>query len=190
MSLVLLHGSFGHAAENWIPSVAETVRKQELVITPSLPTPQLQSFDAWSAIMNAYRDCGVLEADSIVVAHSSAAPFMVRYIATSGLDLSGLVTVSGFTNFMSGNAAFDDINSAIDVQDDKAFEQVQQRVRHRHCFYADDDPFLPTEVLAGFADKLGGEHCLIRGAGHFNASSGYTEFVELVTVLEKISAKE
>jgi len=190
MSVVLLHGSFGHAAENWIPSVGEAVRQWDLVITPSLPTPQWQSFDAWSGIMDAYRDCGALDATSAVVAHSSAAPFMVRYIAMSGLELSSFITVSGFTKFTSGDADFDNINAAIDVQDDEDFKQVQRQVRRRHSFYADNDPFLPLNSLTDFADKLASEHSLVRGAGHFNASSGYTEFSELVSVLERSSAQD
>jgi predicted alpha/beta hydrolase family esterase len=187
MTIFLLHGSFGHTAENWIPSAAEALRNDGVVVvTPSLPTPAFQSFATWAAVMDAYRTAGVLDQSSTVVAHSSAAPFAVRYIGTSGVELAGLVTVSGFSHFTSGNEAFDEINAAIDVQDTTDFKRTQGQVSSRTSFYADNDPFLPLDVLRHFADALGSEHRLVSGAGHFNADSGYSAFEELVSLLLKV----
>ena len=44
------------------------------------------------------------------------------------------------------------------------------------AFYGDDDPNIPQEFLSSFAANIGAQKVkCVKGAGHFNATAGYTK---------------
>lgn len=141
-----------------------------------------QTFENWARILDAYWVEGVIDVAPILVAHSSASPFIVRYIASRGAKAELLATVAGFTDFVSGDKGFDLINSAL-YPKTEAFEAVASAVKRRVCFFSQDDPFLPLSVLREFAEKLSAETKVFEHARHFNATSGFTTFNDLVDVI-------
>lgn len=177
-SLFVLHGSFGTPAENWIPWLADRWREEHgfgSAITPNLPTPDGQSFDTWAGILDAYRSGGILTAESVIVAHSSSPIFVLKYAQERDAQFRGLVSVSGFNGFESGDATFDAINVGLFVEDSE-LEGAAAKFGTIAAFYGDDDPNLPQDVLASFASKVGADVTVVPNGGHLNASSGYAEF--------------
>lgn len=176
-TVILLHGSYGSAYENWIPSVSEHIRSQgHLPLAVTLPTPFGQTFVLWSRILDGYRDAGLLGSSSVVVAHSSGCSFAVRYLATRGVRVRGIVTVAGFSGYISGNDAFDAINAAVGTTAATDFATTVRLVENRVAFISDNDPNLPGTVLSNFASELQATEVLVPGAGHFNSASGYDNF--------------
>jgi predicted alpha/beta hydrolase family esterase len=179
-SVVILHGSYGSPFENWFGWLATNLRDNGIpTFVPSLPTPAGQTYENWATILRGYVDAGCLDQNSVLVAHSSSCPFSVRFIAEHQQSLLGLITVSGFDHFQSGDASFDQINAELFTQP-KNYEQLARLVRTRRSYWADNDPFLPPDTLKTFGDSVGGEIVCIQGGGHFNEASGYTTFPDLL----------
>lgn len=179
-TVVLLHGSYGSPYENWIPSVSEHIRgRGHLPLAITLPTPFGQTFENWSRILDGYRGGGLLGDASVVVAHSSSCSFAVKYLASRQVGVRGIVTVSGFTGFISGNEDFDAINAAVDTTSPEDYTDLRALSRNRVAFISDNDPNLPNDILRDFASRMHAEEVVIPGAGHFNSASGYGTFEAL-----------
>lgn len=188
-TVVLLHGSYGSPYENWLPSVSEGIRSRgDLPLPVALPTPHGQDFDTWARILDGYVDSGLLNRESVVVAHSSSCAFAVRYIAHRALPVRALVTVAGFSGFVSGNSAFDSINAAVGTTSSTDYEAVRDLATTRIAYLSDNDPNLPKEVLDDFVALLGSEAVVVPDAGHFNSSSGYASFEALDSRVAELTA--
>jgi serine hydrolase len=186
-TVCLLHGSFGHPAENWIPSVAGSLRAGGMVVhTPSMPTPEFQTYAVWSGILDSYLPAGL--GDAIFVTHSSSSSFAIRYIAERRIEARALITVAGFSGFISGDDSFDGINSAVGAQSEADFLEVRKLVPSRISYSSTDDPFLPQKILRAFVDDLDSVQIVIDGAGHFNAGAGYVEFPELIEKINSLAS--
>ena len=77
----LLHGSFSSPFSNWIPYLREKLESLEkIVYTPDLPSGVgYQSYDSWKKIMDVYLDCGLINENTIIFAHSIAPVFIRSY---------------------------------------------------------------------------------------------------------------
>lgn len=181
--VLVLHGSFGHPYEAWFPwlhtAVSESGRP---CYVPALPTPQYQTYDNWSRIIESYVALDAL-ADGVIVTHSSAGMFAVRFIAEHSLQISQLVTVAGFDGFLSGDDSFDAINRELFTRGDDDYSVVRQLVPQRTCFWAIDDPYLPVEELRAFSARLDARGIEVKGAGHFNASAGCLELPQVLDLI-------
>ncbi len=187
-SIIALHGSFGSPFENWFPWLQKELGDAGVpCFAPHLPTPDGQSYESWTSILDGYIEAGLIDENSIFLTHSSAGMFAVRFLADRGLSLTGLVTVSGFDAFVSGDESFDEINSKLFTSGASDYEHARAAIRTRVSFWSTDDPYLPTDKLRRFAEDLGAEAVELDGAGHFNEESGFGEFPLLLEKLLEIA---
>lgn len=182
-AVCILHGSFGFPFENWFPWLHNNLTENgSKCYVPHFPTPEGQTFEQWASILDAYFENGLLDEHSILIAHSSAPIFVVKYLLNRKQKIAKLITISGFNQFHMGNDAFDSIN--------KKFFVDKEEVKHIHefcekivCFISENDPYLPFDVLMGFAQSIGGQVINMPSAGHFNSVMGYIRFAELLEYL-------
>lgn len=184
-NIFILHGSFGHPFENWIPTTfAALGEKGVKTIVPHFPTPDGQTFANWMAVMDAYDKASLLNSDSVIVAHSSACPFALKYASRKRGQFNRLITVSGFNNYHSGVVEFDAINAEF-YQSDQELADSKNYFSRIDSMYSDNDPYVPADVLKSFGESIGATHHLIQGAGHFNTDAGYRDFPELLKILRR-----
>jgi uncharacterized protein len=177
-SLLAIHGSFGSPYENWLPWLFHSSAGKEIAMfAPPLPSPVGQSFDSWAGIIDGYFNAGVIDDDSIVVAHSSGCPFLVKFLGSRARSVGKVIFVAGFTDFVSGNEDFDRLNLPMFpvTGDYSSLMSVKSRV----AFYSDNDPYLSIDLLRRFAGLTGSREILVPGGGHFNSTAGFTEFSAL-----------
>ena len=62
------------------------------------------------------------------------------------------------------------------------WEKIKSNCEKFYVFHSDNDPYIKLEKGKVLADKLGAEFIVVKDAGHFNESAGYTEF-ELLNFL-------
>lgn len=176
----VFHGSFGSPYENWFPWLHKILTSRgDTCFVPSFPTPVGQTFETWARIVDAYVENRLLNDESILVAHSSSAVFLVKYLTSRKIGIHKLITVSGFNQFFSGNEDFDRINSEFFVteQDLKATKNYCKKAV---SFFSSSDPYLPADVLMSFASAIGAEAIDVPSAGHFNIAAGFAEFPQLL----------
>ena len=172
MNIFLVHGTMGKPFENWFPWLESKLSEKKICcVIPSFPTPEHQNYSDWERLMDYYCELGVVNEETVLVGHSCGAIFLVHYILKHKLVVKGLICVSGYNNFISGFDMMDKLNESFYVNVGSI--DVTSFVKKVICFYGDNDPNIPQEVLHEFAVNVSGEvHC-VPNAGHFNASAGY-----------------
>lgn len=179
----VLHGSFGSPIENWFPWLHGVLSKQgHRCFVPTFPTPEDQTFINWASILDAYRKIGLLNERTTLVAHSSAAAFAIKYALSRDIRCKQLVTVAGFTGFLSGDDNFDKINAELFVTPQE-LAQAKEHFQHIDCLFSSSDPYLPFSSLQKFASDMGAIVHEFDNAGHFNKQAGYESFEALIPIL-------
>lgn len=178
-NIIAIHGSFGSPYENWLPwlSSACTARGSTF-FAPSFPSPTGQTFENWASILDGYRNAGLLDETAIVIAHSSGASFFLKYATRRHVRIEKFISVAGFTGFIGGDPDFDKINREFYLDDGETRDL--SGVRNKISFLSESDPFLPFDVLMRFSDMIEAKCIKIPEGGHFNTSSGFNEFPELL----------
>jgi uncharacterized protein len=177
---LILHGSFGSPYENWFEWLNSALQQRGVTCAvPWMPTPAGQTFENWARILDAYSAIGYLAPSATLVTHSSAGAFALKYLARRELKIHRLVTVAGFNRFFSGDADFDAINAELFVSDDE-LRVARARVADVTCFYSSSDPYLPSSILESFCRSLEGNGIELPQGGHFNTTSGFRDFPQLL----------
>lgn len=179
-NVLILHGIYGHPAENWLPWLKEKLEEKGIDVNiPNLPTHEpLLPEHWWDALGN---DEEKISNETIIVAHSLGVAFALKIIERHPVKAAYFVAPAwGKT----GNK-FDPIMSAVA---DQHFDwsTIKKNCSHFVIFHSDNDPYLKLERAETLAKNLDAEMIVIPHAGHFNEAAGYMQFDEL---LDKITGK-
>ena len=182
----IIHGLTGKPFENWFPWLEKKLSEKNLrCIVPQFPTPVQQSYTNWEKLLNYYKDLGFVDKDTVFVTHSLGPIFIVKYVVTNKIKIKGLISVSGFNNFISGMEEFDSINKSFFL-DNKEVSKFNEFADFVHCFMSENDPNLPIEKLKEFTEIIAGELHVIPDGGHFNTPAGYDKFDEVYDIIKTI----
>lgn len=178
--VVIIHGSFGNPYENWFPWLYKKLSDEgKNVLVPDFPTPSSQNLDSWMKVMNAYID--LIDENTIFIAHSIAPAFVVDFLIKNKKSVKGLVAIAPFYGLINIQE-FDEINSTF-FEKDISLNDVTNYTSFIHCFYSDDDPYVPIALSETFVKETNASSVIIPKGKHLNASSGYSEFQEIINVI-------
>lgn len=173
----IIHGSYGHPKENWIPWLSVELKKIGYeVIVPKFPTPPNQSLDSWLTVFEKYSP--LITSDSIFIGHSLGVAFILRILETLKHPLHASYLVSGFTGLLN-NPIFDEINKSF-VDHKFEWSKIRNACRRFSIFHSDNDPYVPLSFAEELSSHLKTPITLIHNAGHFNEKAGYVQFEELL----------
>lgn len=179
---LLLHGSFSSPFSNWLPWLRKELDNRQLTVyTPDLPSGVgFQNYENWEKIMKCYVECGLINEDTIIFAHSIAPIFICKFLIENKIKVKKLVFVCGFNNYLGINEDYDAVNESMYLED---IERIHDYCDNIICFYSDNDPYVKYEVEKDFASKVADKEIIIPGGGHLNSESGYEKFEELLEYL-------
>ena len=172
----IIHGTFGHNKENWFPWLEEKLRGGGRceVFNLNYPTPEGQSFESWSKVLDKYKD--KITDETVFICHSIGCVFLAKCCIYNKIKIGKAIFVSGCNNYYF-NPEFDKINR--DMYTDRILE-FKDYCKDVICFMSKDDPFIKFDALLSFADFVGGKKIIKEHSGHFNAKAGYTTFPEIL----------
>jgi len=175
----IIHGSFGNNKENWFEWLENQLKNRGFeVFNFNYPTPQEQSFENWSKVLEKAKN--KISKESVFICHSIAPIFLIKYCLYNNINIAKLISVSGANNFLTNNKEFDDINKSMFVNDTKEFIN---RCSERICFYSKNDPYISFKALQDFAKSIKAKEIVLDNAGHFNSESGYNKFEDILKYL-------
>ncbi|MCI9279599.1 MAG: hypothetical protein HFJ02_02220 [Bacilli bacterium] len=179
---LLAHGSFGSPFVNWLPYLRKEIESKNLeVYTPDFPTGVgKQNYENWSKLLKTYVEAKVLNEKTIIIAHSIAPIFICKFLVENKINVKRLVFVCGFNNYLGIDKEYDTVNESMYFDN---LNEIKNYCDDIVCFYSDNDPYVKYEAEKKFADTITKNQILIRGGGHLNSESGYTEFPELLKYL-------
>lgn len=179
---VIIHGSFGNQYENWFPWIFEKLSgKEKSVLVPQFPSPSGQNFDQWSKVLDAYDD--LIGPSTIIIGHSLAPAFIADYLVSKAKSIKGFIGVAPFYGLINIEE-FDAINSDF-FKDDVDVSKVREYASFRHFIYSDNDPYVPKALSDAFSEACDATVTIIPSGGHINAGAGFTEFQQLLEIIDE-----
>lgn len=179
-NIFIIHGVGGTPEENWFPWLKTELEKQgHHVIVPQFPTPEGQTLENWLAVLKNYEE--FITPETIFVGHSLGVPFTLNVVEQ--YSVKAVFLVAGFVG-VAGNKFDDSMKTFAQRQFD--WEKIKKNCKHFTIFHSDNDPYIKPEKAEELAKLLGIEATLMSGAGHINASAGYTKFPKLLANINKL----
>ena len=177
---IILHGSFGSKDGNWFPWLKNILEEKNYKVdVPQMPIGVgNQNYDNWS---NELSKLNVNE-NTIIIAHSIAPIFVCKYLINNKIKVKKLIFVCGFNNYLGIDPDFDSVNESMFIGN---LEDIKNYCSDIICFYSDNDPYVKFDVEKEFADTVSNKQYIVKNGGHINEEFGYTEFKEILEVLEK-----
>ena len=183
---IIFHGTMGAPEINWFPWLAsEMLERNYEVFVPKLPTPEGQNIDTWLKIVQRLP----MNEETILVGHSSGATFILHLLATLTKPIKQAILVSPVTDIIN-IPEYDVLNSSFIEENtrEECLSSVSNYVKSKgvkiDIVYGDNDPYVPIDQPLNLAKSLGIAPFCIRQGGHLNAESGYTEFPEILEIID------
>ena len=178
----IIHGSFGNPFSNWFSWLHDFISNDSKeTYVPQFPIGvEYQNYDNWAKLLSCYKDLGLIDETTTIIAHSSAPAFVSQFLIKNKIRVKKLIFVCGFNKYFGINEAFDTVNKTMYLDN---LEDVKQYANDIVCFYSDNDPYVKCEAEKDFADKIATEQVFIKGGGHLNGEAGYDTFEEIVSYL-------
>src|SRR5476649_2096961 len=149
MTILILHGIFGHAGENWTKWLHdELVKKGHTVLMPNLPNPNRPERKAWLKFVKEITK-EIKQENVIIVGHSLGVATALDFIEQVDGKVKALISVSGFSEDYGS-----ELNSHFMSEKKIVFKKVKNHVKKIAVIYGDDDPYVPQKSLAALAKNL------------------------------------
>ena len=176
----IFHGSGGNPQGNWFPRLkAKLEEKRYRVFVPQFPTPEGQSLETWFKVFKNYSEH--MGRDSILIGHSLGGVFLLKLLET----LAAPVNIAAFIGTPIGIQPIRNYDSDFAFAAfNFAWSNIRAKARCFIVFQSDNDPYVGLANGEKLAKELGVSLSFIPNAGHLNAESGYTKFVELWSRLQ------
>jgi uncharacterized protein len=190
-NVIIAHGAYGFPEENWFGWLK---RKLESIgvncYVPPLPTPDAQHLTNWKAAFNQAVN-GCINQNTILVGHSLGAAFLYRWLEQFDGKILSLISVGAFIGEV-GIAKFDDLNRSFfdapfewEIIKSKLFAFNSDH-NNSYCYYGTGDPYVSRTMFDLISGHLKARKIIVANAGHFNSSSGYSEFPLLFSHIMRI----
>lgn len=180
----IIHGTNGSAEGNWFPWLKSEIEKQgKDCIVPQFPIGDKQSYSSWSDVLDNFVSNGKINKDTIFIAHSIAPIFVIKYILEKKIKVSGLISISGFNNYIGPYDEYNKLNKSFFVDD---IDEINKYTKFTYCIYSNDDPYIKLDALEKFAANINAEKCLLESAGHINSESGFLRFDKMLEIIKQI----
>ena len=175
MKFFIIHGSYGNPNENWFPWLKERLEQLgHTVFIPKFPTPKNQTLESWMKVFEVHQ----IDKETVFIGHSLGPAFILSVLEQLNCKIKACYFVAPFLGLLN-NKEFDDINRTFTTKEFD-WEKIKENCEKFICFGSKDDPYVPVEKINEFANKLEAKLILRGNAGHFNSSSGYIRFEELL----------
>ena len=176
-TVIIQHGTGGKPDENWFPWLAQKLKELNVnVFVPKLPTPEGQDFSSW--VEEFKRITPDLDENTILIGHSLAPAFLIRYVAQQESCVRATFFVAAFMDLL-GLEDFDKLNHSF-VSGDLDWKSTAKKIGKCRVYNSDNDPYVPISMGKSVAEKLGADFTTISNGGHINTSSGYDKFEKLL----------
>ncbi len=181
MTILIIHGFGGHAGIHWQQWLNDTLTIQgHTVIMPELPTADHPDRQVWLENVTKALE-HTKPSELIIVGHSLGVTTALDFIEQASEPIKALVSVAGFaTDYGAEFNSYFLQAKAID------FKLIRRNSMARYVLYSDDDPYVSQAALRELATELKVEPTVIHAGGHLNAESGFSEFPQLLAVVQAI----
>lgn len=183
-TIFIIHGIDGSPEENWFPWLkAELEKRGNKVIVPQFPNGKNHTLERWLETFSTYEK--EMSSETIFIGHSVAVAFILTLLEKHKAQAAFLV--AGFLGPL-GLPEFDERNKTF-TERHFDWPAILTNCPHFELFNSDNDPYIKLSMAEALSTHLQTPYTLVKGAGHFNQSAGYTKFELLHTQIKALTSK-
>lgn len=191
-TFLIIHGIEGHSQENWFPWFKKTLKELgHEVIIPTLPNANRPKLSEWLEDLKKLKP--KLSDNLVIIGHSLGAPVACKFIEEENLSVKKLFLVAPTGKAQNSRALAKDGLSAEQIKDIFEINNVKfdwgklnDLISHSFIYLSDNDPYIPLGVKNNYKN-LKAEVKIFKNKGHFNETSGMTEFPEILEDIEPMT---
>ncbi|HBF65549.1 MAG TPA: serine hydrolase family protein [Clostridium sp.] len=181
--IYLTHGFTASCKANWFPWLKEQMKKKGVeVIVPDMPNTEDPHLVPW--IEKLEENVCEINEDTVFIGHSLGCITTLRFILKKGLKIKGAILVSGFMDENPMEVQKEGLIEFVDGEID--VDKVKCLIPHRVMLTAVDDDIVPMEATKKMAEKLDIRLIVLDKGGHFIDRDGFTEFPQVLELLEEL----
>ncbi|MBI2009204.1 leucine--tRNA ligase [Candidatus Saccharibacteria bacterium] len=184
---LVVHGVSGHKRENWFPWLKSTLgSKNWIVKVPNMPTPDHPKIEEWNKTL-----LGEFEEGAIIAGHSLGAPAALNLLQTANKKADGLILVAPVNprqdwrhlKLKYPEVNWDAVRKFAEIKFD--WEKINRLAGRITIYYSDNDKYISVSSIDFYKKHFpNATFKFLIGKGHFNESSGMTEFPEIIDNIE------
>ncbi len=179
-TIFIFHGFGGSAEKNWFPWLKEQLTTiGHRVIAPSFPRSNDPKISEW---MEFFRHLNTPpDEDSIFIGHSLGGLFALRLLEKIKTHIDSCILVAPVSKPMNNDI---DAHIMTFFSEPLDWKRIQERASRFHILHASNDPYIPLSHAEELAQHLKAPLTVIEKGGHLNAASGFSEFPQLLKIIE------
>lgn len=182
MTILILHGIEGHAGIHWQQWLHDELRIQGyFVIMPNLPNSNHPDRKELLKFVRKIVSHIPKNEEIIIIGHSLGVTTALDYIEITKRKIKGLFSISRFSKDYGI-----ELNSYFLKEKNINFIRVKKNLEKAVVIYADNDPYVPQNILKSLANNLNVDPLIISKGGHLNSEAGYTSFPLLLEEILRI----
>lgn len=175
---IIIHGWEETPTGQWLPWVKTQLEaKNWQVQTPEMPQTKTPKLTEWMKTLTELSP----DENTVLIGHSLANALILKYLEQPGIKIKGALLVAAWDWLMEDVREFHEtffINGF-------NYQKIKEKNLPISVVNSTTDPWIDFEKSKDLAAKINGEFIAIQNAGHFMAKDGYTEFPELIKIIEQ-----
>ena len=189
-NIFVLHSLNGDTLEFWGKFLKEKLDDKIKIIMPIFPIRENSSYEKFDEILSNYQLNGELTSNSLVIAHSIANPYFIRYSARHNIQNMTYIAVAPGAVYEYPSTRNDYI---VEVKKQaylksEELEFVKNNFNKIICFYSDEDD-KNLEKFERFISDTGAEKFYLKGYNHFDGYHRIYQIPELIELVRKLIEK-
>lgn len=189
-NIFLIHSLNGNTIDSFAGSVEKFCKENNIdYYYPIFPIRADASPESWGRVLDEYKERGLLNSDSMVITHSIGTKFIPKYLVKNNISINTFVSVAGFVDYSGTRTDYIvDVMKIFKISDEE-FNKCKELIKNRFSIYSDNDSNSPLEKCVKYAEKLGAEKVLVKGAGHFTQKDGIAKIDELNEIMKEYTCQ-
>lgn len=190
MNFILFHGSFLSPQDAWFPYLKTSLeRLGENVISPQFPVENWetasklknfsslnqQNLQSWMRTFQSLNKSLHKKGKKCFIGHSLGPIFILHVVEKYNIQLDSAIFISPFLDKLFTLPVVDYVNKTF-YKTDFNFEKLKKLIPNSYAIYSDNDPYVDPKYPLDFAEKMGSNKIIVKGAKHFNAEAKFFSF--------------
>ena len=179
-NFIIIHGSYDSSKEHWFPWMKNEIERLGYeCIVPDFPCENGHQLNEWIETFDTYKD--KVTAETVFIAHSRGVSFVLNLLTKFEYQIDTLYMIGGFIDYLWIPKAIPDtfFVTPFDIQ------KIKRQCSKFVSFHSDNDEYIPVEHFEKVINTFDARPLFVKGAGHFTAKLGYTQFPELLADIKK-----
>lgn len=187
-NIFVLHSLNGDTLKMWGKDVKETFEEKEIdVIMPEFPIRAESKYEKFRDILESYYKNGVLNSNSIVIAHSIGNAYFVRFCEEKKFVPKSYIAVAPGAVYEYPTNRTDYI---VEVKKQsyvkkQALDYMKQANCNKYCLYSDEDDN-NKEKFVRFIDDTNSKGIYLKDYNHFDGYHNVYKIPELISLIDEL----